>query len=136
MMLSIKPAQPVPQGEYMGAEQTEFFRNLLMVQKTALGERIDAHVKGMQSQERVSDELDKAAIEYEQTVSLKLLDRLRKDLEQIKQAIKRLDAGDYGYCESTGLEIGVERLLLNPAASLSFEAMQYRENHEKHLRRA
>jgi DnaK suppressor protein len=130
-----KPANPLPQGEYMGAEQTEFFRKLLLEKHADLSQRISDHVKGMQVQERVSDDLDKAALEYEHSVGIRLLDRLRADLAAVTAAIKRLSAGDYGYCESTGLEIGVDRLLLNPAATLCFEAMQYRELQEKHLRR-
>ncbi len=72
-----KPANPLPQGEYMGAEQTEFFRKLLLEKHADLSQRISDHVKGMQVQERVSDDLDKAALEHEHSVGIRLLDRLR-----------------------------------------------------------
>ena len=51
--------------------------------------------------------------------------------EEIEQAIARIDAGDYGYCEETGEAIGVARLMARPTASLSLEAQQRRELKQK-----
>ena len=48
-----------------------------------------------------------------------------------EQAIARIDAGDYGYCDETGEAIGVGRLLARPTASLSLEAQQRRELKQK-----
>ena len=46
-------------------------------------------------------------------------------------AIKRIDDGEYGYCEETGDPIGVARLLARPTATLSLEAQQRRELKQK-----
>ncbi|MGA1574560.1 MAG: TraR/DksA C4-type zinc finger protein, partial [Burkholderiaceae bacterium] len=57
--------------------------------------------------------------------------RERKLPKKIQQAISRIDAGEYGYCEETGEPIGVGRLLARPTASLSLEAQQRRELKQK-----
>ncbi|MEY3105374.1 MAG: polymerase-binding protein DksA, partial [Pseudomonadota bacterium] len=47
------------------------------------------------------------------------------------QAINRIDAGEYGWCEETGEPIGLQRLLARPTATLSLEAQQRRELRQK-----
>lgn len=39
------------------------------------------------------------------------------ELMRIEQALKRLDEGEYGYCEECGEEIAEKRLEIDPAAS-------------------
>ena len=58
-------------------------------------------------------------------------DRERKLLKKVQAAIKRIDEGDYGYCEETGEPIGVRRLLARPTATLSLEAQERREIKQK-----
>ena len=52
-------------------------------------------------------------------------------LKKVQAAIKRIDDGDYGYCEETGDPIGVARLMARPTATLSLEAQQRRELKQK-----
>ena len=49
----------------------------------------------------------------------------------MQAAIKRIDDGDYGWCEETGEPIGVARLLARPTATLSLEAQERREIKQK-----
>ncbi|NCV39404.1 MAG: RNA polymerase-binding protein DksA, partial [Betaproteobacteria bacterium] len=58
-------------------------------------------------------------------------DRERKLLKKVQQAINRIDAGEYGWCEETGEPIGLQRLLARPTATLSLEAQQRRELRQK-----
>ena len=62
---------------------------------------------------------------------LRTRDRERKLLKKISQALARIDAGDYGYCDETGEPIGLGRLLARPTATLSLEAQQRRELKQK-----
>jgi DnaK suppressor protein len=39
------------------------------------------------------------------------------ELVRIEQALKRIDEGEYGYCEECGEEIAEKRLEIDPAAS-------------------
>ena len=49
----------------------------------------------------------------------------------MKEAISRIENGEYGYCLETGEEIGLERLLARPTATLSLEAQKRREMRQK-----
>jgi len=45
--------------------------------------------------------------------------------------LRRIEAGDYGYCEDTGEPISVNRLIARPIATLSIEAQERHERMEK-----
>ena len=42
----------------------------------------------------------------------------RKSLQDIEDALERLDRGNFGYCESCGARISVKRLCADPTISL------------------
>ena len=81
-----------------------------------------------------ADELDKAALEEERRLQLRFLDRQSKLLPKIGEAIKRLDTGEFGYCEVTGEPIGVRRLLARPTATLCAEEKMRQERKEQNFR--
>ena len=77
------------------------------------------------------DPTDRATIEEEHALELRTRDRERKLLKKVEAAIRRIDEGEYGYCEETGDPIGVARLMARPTATLSLEAQQRRELKQK-----
>ncbi|MEY4977808.1 MAG: polymerase-binding protein DksA [Pseudomonadota bacterium] len=122
----------MPDSEYMGDLQLAFFRRKLVQLRTDMltnaGETTE-HLR--EDTVVVPDPADRATIEEEHALELRTRDRERKLLKKIEQAIARIDAGDYGYCDETGEIIGVGRLLARPTASLSLEAQQRRELKQK-----
>jgi len=122
----------MPDGEYMNDQQLAFFRLKLQRLKADMlanaGETTE-HLR--EDTVVVPDPADRATIEEEHALELRTRDRERKLLKKIEQAIARIDAGDYGYCEETGEPIGVGRLMARPTASLSLEAQQRRELKQK-----
>lgn len=122
----------MPDGEYMNDVQLAFFRRKLTQLKADMlanaGETTE-HLR--EDTVVVPDPADRATIEEEHALELRTRDRERKLLKKIEQAIVRIDAGDYGYCDETGEPIGVGRLLARPTASLSLEAQQRRELKQK-----
>ena len=122
----------MPDGEYMNDLQLAFFRLKLQRLKADMlanaGETTE-HLR--EDTVVVPDPADRATIEEEHALELRTRDRERKLLKKIEQAIARIDAGDYGYCDETGEAIGVGRLLARPTASLSLEAQQRRELKQK-----
>jgi DnaK suppressor protein len=122
----------MPETEYMGAKQIEFFRAKLTELKNGVlsnaGETTE-HLR--EDTSIVPDPADRATIEEEHALELRTRDRERKLLKKIEQSIARIDAGDYGYCDETGEPIGVGRLLARPTATLSLEAQQRRELKQK-----
>jgi len=122
----------MPDSEYMSEVQLSFFKRKLEKLKADMlsnaGETTE-HLR--EDTVVVPDPADRATIEEEHALELRTRDRERKLLKKIEQAIARIDAGDYGYCEETGEPIGVGRLMARPTASLSLEAQQRRELKQK-----
>jgi DnaK suppressor protein len=122
----------MPDTEYMSDKQLDFFRAILETQKDDLlsnaGETTE-HLR--EDTSIVPDPADRATIEEEHALELRTRDRERKLLKKISQALTRIEAGDYGFCDETGEPIGLGRLIARPTATLSLEAQQRRELKQK-----
>ena len=122
----------MPESEYMGEKQLEFFRAKLQALKDDLLSNAGATTEHLREDTSiVPDPADRATIEEEHALELRTRDRERMLLKKISQSIGRIDAGDYGYCDETGEPIGLGRLLARPTATLSLEAQQRREMKQK-----
>lgn len=117
--------------DYMNAQQLEFFRRRLTDLEKELRANADQTTVNLRETTVVPDPADRATIEEEHALELRTRDRERKLLKKVQAAIKRIDDGDYGYCEETGDPIGVARLMARPTATLSLEAQQRREIKQK-----
>jgi DnaK suppressor protein len=78
-----------------------------------------------------ADLADRAASEAERTVELRTRERARKLISKIDAAIQRIENDTYGYCEETNEPIGIKRLEARPIATLSIEAQEMHERHER-----
>lgn len=117
--------------DYMNDEQLEFFRRRLSNMESELRANADQTTVNLRETTIVPDPADRATIEEEHALELRTRDRERKLLKKVQAAIKRIDDGEYGYCEETGDPIGVARLMARPTATLSLEAQQRRELKQK-----
>lgn len=117
--------------DYMNDEQLEFFRRRLSNMENELRANADQTTVNLRETTIVPDPADRATIEEEHALELRTRDRERKLLKKVQAAIKRIDDGEYGYCEETGDPIGVARLMARPTATLSLEAQQRRELKQK-----
>jgi len=116
---------------YMSESQLKFFKNRLESLANELLQNADETTEHLRETSLVPDPADRASIEEEHSLELRTRDRERKLLKKIKEAILRIDKKEYGYCLETGEEIGLERLLARPTATLSLEAQQRREKRQK-----
>jgi DnaK suppressor protein len=130
-MLTEKALLKQAKSKYMNDEQQEFFRNLLQTQKDELVGSLKETSDHLQNQEREADENDRASLEEGRWLELRIREREGKLIQKIDEALLRITEGAYGYCEESGEEIGLERLLVRPTATLSIEAKQRRESIEK-----
>ena len=122
----------MPDSEYMNDVQQAFFRlKLLQLKADMLANAGETTEHLREDTSVMPDPADRATIEEEHALELRTRDRERKLLKKIEQAIQRIDAGDYGYCDETGEPIGVGRLMARPTANLSLEAQQRRELKQK-----
>ena len=117
--------------DYMDERQLAFFRNLLVQMENELRQNADQTTVNLRETTVAPDPTDRATIEEEQALELRTRDRERKLLKKVEAAIRRIDEGEYGYCEETGDPIGVARLMARPTATLSLEAQQRRELKQK-----
>ncbi len=120
-------------GDYMNAVMLEFFRGKLNEWKLDLiKESSETIANTLQETELQKPDLaDRASAETDHALELRTRDRERKLINKINSAIRRIDNDEYGYCEETGDEIGVARLLARPVATMTLEAQEAHERNEK-----
>ena len=123
-----------PAADYMNEAQQRFFRELLLAQRDDLQARIDAEFQALREQETNSDLADIGSAEEQRQWQLRLLEREKKLLDKIDDALELLARGEYGWCRETGEPIGLQRLLLLPTATLCIEAKEREELRERHQR--
>lgn len=117
--------------DYMSPSQLAFFRRRLLAERDALLQSAHDTTQHLHEFERTPDPSDRASLEEDHSLELRVRDRERKHLHTIDEALARIDDGSYGWCEFTGEPIGIARLLARPTATLSVEAQ---ELHEKRRR--
>jgi DnaK suppressor protein len=126
---------PLKKGEpYMNDAQKAHFRDILRGWKRELMEEVDRTVHHMQDEAaNFPDPNDRATQESEFSLELRTRDRERKLIKKIDEALGNLDANDYGYCETCGVEIGIRRLEARPTATQCIDCKQLDEIREKQM---
>lgn len=123
---------PSESEEYMNAAQQDYFRLLLLEWKRSILSASSATLQSLQDGPiREPDLNDRASSETDWGIELRTRDRQRKLIAKIDSAIRRIDAGEYGYCEVTGDPIGLRRLIARPVATMTVEAQEAHERREK-----
>lgn len=130
-MLTEKSILRQAKKNYMNEEQLQFFKDRLNEQKQDIIESLKETSENLQNQDREADDNDRASLEEERWLELRIREREAKLLSKIDEALARIEDGSYGYCEDTGDEIGLERILVRPTATLSIDAKQRRESIER-----
>lgn len=123
---------PSEKEEYMNPKQLEYFRQKLLAWREELlkeSRETMEHIKEENWQE--ADVVDRASIETDTSVELRSRNRYLKLITKIDDALRRIENGEYGYCEETGDPIGIRRLEARPVATLTVEAQERREREEK-----
>lgn len=124
-----KPNQNEP---YMNEFQIEYFRQKLEDWKSDLLSESRETLEHLKSENFNEPDLtDRATIESDTAFELRTRDRYRKLIDKIDAALRRVDNGEYGYCEETGEEIGIKRLEARPVATMTIEAQERHESYEK-----
>lgn len=128
------PYKPRKGENYMSSKQLAHFRKMLEGIKTELGQDIDRTVHTMQDEATVfADPNDRASQESDMTLELRNRDRERKLIRKIDETIAKIDSGEYGFCDSCGIEIGLKRLEARPTATLCIDCKTLDEIREKQL---
>ena len=116
------PAEDEP---FMNDRQVEYFRRKLIAWKNDLLIESRETIEGLQDGTRnIPDMADRASEETDRALELRTRDRQRKLVSKIDSALRRIDEGEYGYCDVTGEPISLKRLNARPIATMSLEAQE------------
>ncbi|WP_198003218.1 RNA polymerase-binding protein DksA [Alkalilimnicola ehrlichii MLHE-1] len=131
-MLTKEQLLASPPEDYMNDEQLAYFRQLLEKERKEILEGLESTTRHLRDDNsREPDEHDRATLEEEYQLELRIRERETRLLRKIDQALRRIETGEYGYCEVTGEPIGIPRLLARPTATLSIEAKERAEVEER-----
>ena len=128
-----KKYTPSEKEKYMCVKHKEYFKKKLIEWRNEI---VEANTKGLYLNEidgeiSSADIVDQASSQTEKSVELRTLNRQIKLLSKIDKAINKINKDHYGYCEETGEPIGLKRLIARPIATLTIEAQEKHEKHEK-----
>ncbi len=117
---------------YMNPKQLTYFRQKLLAWRDELLKESQETIDHLKEENwREPDLSDRASLETEAGVELRTRNRYLKLINKIDSALKRIDEGEYGYCEETGEPIGLKRLEARPIATMTIEAQERHERMER-----
>lgn len=131
-MYGVEPYVETKGEEYMGEPMKQHFTKLLGAWKQELMNSVDRTVDHMKDEAaNFPDPADRASQEEEFALELRNRDRERKLIKKIDKTLDKIKDGEYGWCESCGIEIGLRRLEARPTADLCFDCKEIAEKKEK-----
>ncbi len=130
----IEPYKTKRGEQYMDAPQLEHFRTILENWRSQLVDDISRTIHSMQDETiNHPDPTDRATQETDMSLELRSRDRERKLIKKIDDTFLLIDAGDYGFCENCGVEIGIQRLEARPTATLCIDCKTLDEIRERQV---
>ena len=124
--------RPQPDEPFMNPRQQQYFREKLLRWKDAILREAQGTLSQLQAESlREADLTDRASSETDWSIELRTRDRQRKLISKIDAALRRIDEGEYGYCEVSGEPISLGRLEARPIATMTVEAQERHERHER-----
>ncbi|MFA5517238.1 MAG: TraR/DksA family transcriptional regulator [Desulfuromonadales bacterium] len=116
---------PSEKDPYMCDSHMEYFRQKLLLWRKQLEAESQGTLERLREEKvREADIVDQGQAETDLVLNLKQRERCRNMMARIDAALVRIDDGTYGFCEETGEEIGLRRLMASPLSTLSVEAQE------------
>lgn len=127
-----RPTQSEP---FMNPVMREYFKQKLQFWRAEILREAGMTMQALQTESlHEPDITDRASLETDMSIALRIRDRERKLLSKIESALRRIDEGTYGYCAETGEPINIRRLEARPIVTLSLEAQERHERLERTMR--
>ena len=124
--------RPSDDEPFMNDRQREYFRRKLLQWKEDILRESKETLQNLQNENtNLPDIADRASEETDRALELRTRDRQRKLVAKIDAALRRIDNGEFGYCEMTGEPISLKRLDARPIATMTLEAQEKHERREK-----
>jgi len=116
----------------MDSNTQEYFKEILLKRLDELIDEAERTVAGMtDTEETFPDPTDRATLESDRNFMLRIRDRERKLIVKIREALERIEDGNFGVCEMCGDDIGIDRLKARPVTTLCIECKRKEEASEK-----
>lgn len=120
--------KPSQDEDYMNPMQLEYFKRKLLSMQSLLTKQTENKISTvLDYQDRDKDIIDMASREHEIGIEIETNKRSQELIKKIDNALKKIDSGQYGYCEETGEEIGIGRLKTDPLALYCIEEQERQE---------
>jgi len=132
-LLSEEEVLKMSDKDYMNEDQLAFFKARLQHMEHELLANADQTVEHLHDNVIVPDPADRATIEEEHALELRTRDRERKLIKKIDESLQNLERGDYGFCETCGIEIGIRRLEARPTATQCIDCKTLDELRERQV---
>lgn len=130
--VDVEEYRPSEDEVFMNDRQREYFKRKLLEWKQEILRESKGTLEQLQEESlHLADIADRASTETDKALELRTRDRQRKVISKIDAALRRIETGDYGYCDETGEPISLRRLEARPIATLSLEAQERHERSEK-----
>lgn len=132
---AFKPYKAKKGEEYMSDGQLKHFTEILDAWKVELMSEVDRTVDHMKDEAaNFPDPADRATQEEEFSLELRTRDRERKLIKKIDDTMALMSGGEYGYCDTCGVEIGLRRMEARPTATQCIDCKSLDEIKEKQTR--
>lgn len=124
----------MPESSYMNGQQLDFFERYINEEIKSCYRRIGVLRKELHDlkENGTVEIIDQANTIVELSLKEKELNNYNVRLKALENSLKRIKDESYGYCDYSGDEIGLKRLLINPATHLTVEAQEKEEAKSKH----
>ncbi len=132
-LLAVDPGYvPSADEPFMNPRQLAYFQRKLLDWREAILAEARETLATLQTESlREPDITDRASSETDWGIELRTRDRQRKLISKIEAALRRIDTGDYGFCEVSGEPISLQRLEARPIATMTLEAQERHERAER-----
>jgi len=118
----------------MDQERMEHYRQVLHEEmRTLLGEAGKTVSEMTAENVNFPDPTDRATQESDRSFELRIRDRERRLINKIREALERIDSGEFGICELCGEDISEGRLKARPVTTLCIDCKIEEERKEKLL---
>ena len=123
--------------DFMTEDQLAFYKGQIERQILELEERLNSQASQAIATDtnEMADEIDRASIEEARRLELNRIEHDKLHLRKLKGALKRINEGDFGYCESCGDEISLKRLQARPESRFCVECQSTKEFNDTHVLR-
>jgi len=119
-------------GVKMDQNDRDYFKQLLTRWLDELLGRAGHTVVGLlDSEDNLSDPLDRAVLDIERGYTLRIRDRESVLIKKIRASLADIEDGVYGICDDCGRDISIERLKARPVAGRCIRCKTKQEQRER-----